>query len=254
MKGKLLIIVSVLLLTAAYGSFWFRFIRKTPLSPTSSTQTSEQALATQVPGFDKNAHSATDPASLWVVVNKKHPLQPASFAPSDLVRVTVAARDADGQGLRMHSDAAAALQTMFETAKKDGITLYAISTYRPYAFQVNLYASYVRKLGQAEADKVSARPGHSEHQTGLALDIGGANPACDAEDCFGGTPEAEWLKANSYKFGYILRYTPDKVTTTGYASEPWHFRYVGPDLALEMHNQNIKTLEEFFGITGGDGY
>lgn len=154
--------------------------------------------------------------------------------------------------MQLRSETATAVEQLFAAAKKDGINLMVSSGYRSYTYQVNLYAGYVRSSGQAEADKISARPGHSEHQTGLALDVEPTSKTCEVEQCFGDTPEGQWVKAHAYEYGFIIRYTPDKVAVTGYSSEPWHIRYVGAELAAEMHRTNTETLEEFFGISGGD--
>jgi len=134
---------------------------------------------------------------------------------------------------------------LFLDAKNTGYALVAESGYRSYYTQVSVYNSEVKSFGKAKADSESARPGHSEHQTGWAVDIGKAG--C-FEDCFGQTQAAQWLLANSYKYGFILRYPSDKVAITGYRNEPWHFRYIGTDLSTEMHNTNVTTLEEFFNV------
>jgi D-alanyl-D-alanine carboxypeptidase len=128
------------------------------------------------------------------------------------------------------------------------------SGYRSYDYQVGLYNGYVKSQGQATADTQSARPGYSEHQTGLAVDIEPASKKCELDACFADTPEGKWLVANAYKYGFILRYTQDKTAVTGYAYEPWHFRYVGTPLATEMHNQNVATLEEFFNLPVAPDY
>ncbi len=199
--------------------------------------------AIQTP-FDKTKYSTTDPASLWVIVNKKHALEPKNYAPTDLIQVP------GGQYLR--SEAANALQKMFTSATQAGLTLIAASAYRSYATQVTVYNREVQTNGQAVADSQSARPGYSEHQTGLSLDIAGGG--CSITDCFADTAEGKWAAANAYKYGFILRYTPQDVDVTGYRYEPWHFRYVGVELATEMHNTNIRTLETFFNVSGGENY
>lgn len=99
---------------------------------------------------------------------------------------------------------------------------------------------------------VSARPGHSEHQTGLAVDlVTPASPDCDFEVCFAETPGGQWLAANAWRYGFIIRYQSGS-DITGYSPEPWHLRYVGKSLAAELRRTGVATLEEFFGIPGGD--
>jgi len=126
------------------------------------------------------------------------------------------------------------------------ISIGALSGYRSYSTQVTVYNNEVANYGQAVADSESAKPGTSEHQTGLAVDVGGGG--CGIEDCFGTTAEGKWLAANAYNYGFIVRYTAAKQSITGYRAEPWHIRYIGSELSQEMHKENITTLEEFFSL------
>ena len=130
-----------------------------------------------------------------------------------------------------------------------GASLSVVSPYRSYTSQVSVYAGWVKRLGKAQADRQSARPGHSEHQTGLAVDINTA-----VAQSFATTPAGKWLAANSWRYGFILRYPDGKEPVTGYEFEPWHFRYVGVALATEMHTTKITTLEEFFGLPAAPNY
>jgi len=205
-------------------------------------------------GFNKKQYSTTDPTSIWVVVNKQHVLSPKDDAPSDLVVPNVLLRVPGNESMQVRKPAAAALEAMFADAKTAGLNLMLSSGYRSYAYQVNLYKGYVKTDGQATADTQSARPGYSEHQTGLAADIEPSTQKCEVEQCFADTPEGKWLAANAYKYGFIIRYTADKVNVTGYEYEPWHVRYIGKELAAELHNKHVETLEEFFGISGGKNY
>jgi D-alanyl-D-alanine carboxypeptidase len=155
----------------------------------------------------------------------------------------------------MRPEAAAALQQMFAAGAAEGAGAMQIqNAYRSYAVQVNTHNGQVARLGQAKADILSARPGYSEHQTGLAVDVAALPSKCDIEACFGQTPQGVWLAANAYRFGFILRYPADKQAVTGYVFEPWHFRYVGIPLATEMHNTGVTTLEEFFGLPAAPNY
>ena len=129
------------------------------------------------------------------------------------------------------------------------------SAYRSYSTQESVYAGWVDSLGQEGADLTSARPGHSEHQTGLAIDINALpDQGCALEPCWGDTPHAQWLAANAYRFGFIVRYPDGKTDITGYEYEPYHMRYVGIELATEMHTTGITTLEEFFGLPPAPDY
>ena len=120
--------------------------------------------------------------------------------------------------------------------------------------QVSVYNNEVKTYGQATADKQSARPGYSEHQTGLAVDLEPASRQCEVQDCFASTIEGKWLAVNAYLHGFIMRYPPGKEAVTGYKQESWHFRYIGKELAAEMKQQNITTLEEFFGLPAAPNY
>ncbi|MDZ7543544.1 D-alanyl-D-alanine carboxypeptidase family protein, partial [Clostridium perfringens] len=125
------------------------------------------------------------------------------------------------------TEARKAFESMKADAGREGIYLNAFSTYRSYWSQDRLYWSYVSTYGQDPTDTFSAKPGFSEHQTGLAFDIGGLDQSLWAKDDFKYTKEAEWLKNNSYKYGFILRYPEGKEWKTGYMHESWHFRYIG---------------------------
>lgn len=222
----------------------------------SIPQASHDSTQAQPAGFDKHLYSTTDPASIWVVANKQHALSPKTYVPAKLVVPNISLRsNITGDEQQVSSVMAPALEQMAAAAKKDGITLNLQSGYRSYNFQVNLYNSYVKSDGQAQADQESARPGYSEHQTGLAADLGGVtNPSCNVAQCFADTPEGKWLAAHAYEYGFIVRYPSDKQSVTGYEYEPWHVRYIGTDLSQEMHKQGTTTLEEFFGVSGGEAY
>lgn len=209
-------------------------------SQVSQSQTQEQP---QQPSFDKNKYSTSDPTSIWVVVNKKRPLEPINYVPGDLTAV--------GGGQYMRKESAGALATMFQAANQQGLAMQPLSGYRSYATQQSVYAREVATHGQAIADTQSARPGYSEHQTGWAIDIGGGG--CGIEDCFGNTAQGKWVAANAFKYGFIIRYTPSKESITGYRAEPWHIRYVGVELAAELQKTG-QTLEEFFGLASAPTY
>ena len=134
-------------------------------------------------------------------------------------------------------------------AALDGFDIRIGSGYRSFNSQKTIYKNYVKRDGQAKADTYSARPGHSEHQTGLAIDICAAGYKCIGSG-FNGTPPANWLSDNAYKYGFILRYPNGKTNETGYKFESWHYRYVGKELATKLYNGgNWITLEDYLGIT-----
>ncbi len=239
MKYRLLLILIIVFTASAALLLWgHKHPRKTQETATKSSQTAKTTPtdAQSKPSFDKHQFSIDDPSSPWVVVNKKRPLNPLNYAPSDLTSV--------GNGQTMRAEAASSVSQLFVAAKTAGYAILAESGYRSYQQQVLVYNHEVQTFGQAKADTESAKPGYSEHQTGWAVDI--QTPGC-LEDCFAGTPASTWLKAHAHEYGFILRYAPDKVAVTGYRSEPWHYRYVGKPLAAEIYSSS-QTLEEFFGL------
>jgi D-alanyl-D-alanine carboxypeptidase len=192
---------------------------------------------------DLGAHSTTDPSSIWVVVNKTHPISPAEFRP-DLTIV---------RGYQVARPAAPPLERLLEAGDRRGLGLKIESAFRSYAYQLHVHAATVASRGEAEADRLSARAGYSEHQTGLAVDlITPGDPRCDFEPCFAHTPAGRWLATNAWRWGFVVRYQPETTAITGYRPEPWHLRYVGRPLAQEMRRTGVRTLEQVFGITGGD--
>lgn len=202
------------------------------------------------PTFDLTAFSIDDPDSLWVVADKLRPLDPKDYEPKDLVRLNLPHR----YDPTMRSAAAGAYKVMYKAAKRDGVRLVIQSAYRSYNNQVGVYNGWVNKLGQEKADLQSARPGHSEHQTGLSVDIAAGNGACTIAECFGKTPEGRWLTEHAWEYGWVLRYPKGLTDITGYKYEPWHWRYVGRGLAAELHKTPNITLEEFWGLPPAPDY
>lgn len=145
-----------------------------------------------------------------------------------------------GNGLT--GETVAAFESMQAEAASLGHTLWIASGFRSYATQVKVYNSYASRDGSAAADRYSARPGHSEHQSGLAFDL---NTITEA---FGYTPEGQWVAANAHRFGFIVRYPQGKEGVTGYIWEPWHLRYLGVGTATSVYNSGL-SLEEYLGIT-----
>lgn len=222
---------------------------------TGTKKTASQTSKTPADSFNKSQYSLTDPTSLWVVVNKTRPLQPKTYAPNDLVVPQIPLRTSSSNGeMHLRQAATTALEKMTADAKTQGIYFMLSSGYRSYSLQVAVYNNEVSNFGKTKADTESARPGYSEHQTGLAMDLEDSNRLCEVTDCFANLPEGKWLAANAYKYGFLIRYPADKVAVTGYRYEPWHIRYVGTDLSQELHNQNIQTLEEFFSLPAAPDY
>jgi D-alanyl-D-alanine carboxypeptidase len=209
--------------------------------------------STSTSGFNKSQHSVNEASSSWAVVNKGRAL-PDSYTPSPLVTPSVPLRlPADFPEMHTRQDAASALQSLFAAASRQNIKLMLGSGYRSYTAQAEIYNTSLANKGQAETGSSSARPGHSEHQTGLAVDVEPTNRSCEFELCFAQTPEGRWVSANAYKYGFIVRYKEGTENLTGYEYEPWHIRYVGIALAKQIHQSN-KTLEQFFNLPAFNDY
>src|SRR5690625_1806734 len=178
-----------------------------------------------------------------VLVNKHNGLTDY-YEPDDLVTVEVPTVLENPEVRQLRQVAADALFEMFEEAKNDGIYLHARSGYRSYETQVALFNNYVAEHGEEAANKFSARPGHSEHQTGLVMDVTSESVKFQLTEAFGETAEGVWIKENAHRFGFIIRYPEGKENITGYVYEPWHLRYVGEEVAEAIYESGL-TFEEF---------
>jgi D-alanyl-D-alanine carboxypeptidase len=165
-----------------------------------------------------------DDPYLWILVDKEHPL-PENYEPDDLVELTNGSYRVNRNGLLLRSAAAISLEEMAAAARSEGLTLTASSAYRTYSYQAQVYERNVREMGREEADRESARPGHSQHQLGLIVDFGSIT------DTFAQTAEGRWLAANALRFGWSLSYPEGYEEITGYRWESWHYRYTGRELA-----------------------
>lgn len=137
------------------------------------------------------------------------------------------------------------LNKMITKARNSGLDIVFRSGYRSYDEQDQLYKDYVARDGEKAANQYSAKPGQSEHQTGLSFDVGTNKATYDFRKSFGNTDEGKWIKNHAHEYGFIVRYLKGKEYITGYQYEPWHLRYVGKDLAKKIYKQNV-TLEEYF--------
>ena len=192
-------------------------------------------------------YSIDDEDSIWLVVNRKRPIN-LDYVPDNLRKVKVSGKSGKSDSeLSLRDVAASAVENLVMNASKQNIMLILGSGYRDSELQSYYYNNYVSAYGQTEADKFSARPGTSEHQTGLAADLSAASLNCYLEICFSNTSEGIWLKDHAHEYGFVIRYPKGKETVTGYQFEPWHVRYVGKDLATKLYD-NKETLEEHFNL------
>lgn len=186
-----------------------------------------------------------NPYDLLALINKEHAL-PNDYIPIDLtlpnVRFPFSESDPKKQ---LRKIAATALEELFKASDDDGLELFALSGYRSYERQKTIFNNNIARHGEEHANTYSARPGESEHQTGLVMDV--TNQAVNFELVteFGQTKEGIWLKDNAHNYGYIIRYPKDKVAITKYQYEPWHLRFVGVKLATELYENEI-TLDEYY--------
>lgn len=169
-------------------------------------------------------------------------MQPLSFAPGDLVT---------SNGATLSAKAIAAYNQLFAAAAAAGQPFSVTSSYRSYGDQVSTYNYWISVSGKEGADTYSARPGYSEHQTGLAFDV--AAGSC-VLDCFGTTSQYQWMQAHAADYGFIQRYYAGYEDITGYKAEEWHYRYVGTAVAQDMRAKGIKTLEQYWDMPGGGYY
>lgn len=198
---------------------------------TETNHSTNTAVQVDEGGYAVTQGEVTEPTYIngILLANKKYPL-PKTYNPGE------------------DPTAKQAMDTLILAAKEAGYSIVAFSSFRSYDYQKGLYDKYVARDGKAKADRYSARPGYSEHQTGLAFDVGEVG----REDIwltseFGETPAGKWLAANAHRYGFILRYPKGKEEITGFMYESWHFRYLGVELATKVYESGL-TLEEYLGV------
>lgn len=188
--------------------------------------------------FYKNIKLIENPDDILVLVNKNNQLL-SSYIPKDLESISLKYANKDKY---LKKEAKIAFEKLSSDANKLGYRIVAVSAYRDYNYQNELFNYYVKEKSLNYALDCSAKPGHSEHQTGLAVDVEGSNKDYDN---FENSKEFIWMKNNAYKYGFILRYPKGKEHITGFKYEPWHYRYVGIEVAKYIYENNL-TLEEYF--------
>lgn len=254
------ITIVVILWAAAYGSCYYlsaQRIAQVKNQANSSRIATQKAIVIKaaareakkkepvyitLPGAQKIRAIVEDylsPSSIWAVVSKTHPIS-VDYIPASLKIPAVDTNTSKSDLERSaRSDITAPLKTMFDQANAAGYQLMIGSGYRSATLQASYFNSLANSVGEETANQSIARPGQSEHQTGLAADISTISQQCYLNECFADTSDGQWLVNNSYKYGFILRYPKGKETITGYQYEPWHFRY----LATALHDSGL-TLDE----------
>lgn len=188
-----------------------------------------------------------EPERIDVIVNKQRKLPEGYETPNLTVPDVPFSFEEFHPKKQMRKKAAVALEELFQAAEEDGLEPVAASGYRSYERQKAIYENSVAENGREYANRYSAKPGTSEHQTGLAMDVTSAEMGFGLDESFVNTEEGQWLKENAHRFGFVIRYPEGKSDITGYAYEPWHLRFVGKELAGKVHAENV-TLEEYFGL------
>jgi D-alanyl-D-alanine carboxypeptidase len=190
--------------------------------------------------------------SITALVNKNSHLA-ADYVPEDLMYVDIPFSFSDRVEKRMlRREAAEALASLVVDAEKQDLSIVGVSGYRSYATQVSIFNYNVGRFGsEEEANRISARPGESEHQTGLVMDVSTAAVGYALEQSFDQTPEYDFIRENAHKYGFVVRYPDGKEAITGYMYEPWHLRYFGPELAGALHEAG-QTYEEYLAALSGD--
>lgn len=191
-----------------------------------------------------------DPRSLTVLVNKLRPIDPIGWVPEDL-EMPVGIDNPSGHPIR--AAAARALETMSSAATAAGVPFQLVSGYRSFELQRTIFDDFTAEDGVEAAESYSARPGHSEHQTGLAVDLDDGSGFA-FEGAFGETRAGLWLREHCVEFGFILRYEQGEQPVVGYIYEPWHFRYLGTEIALDMRARGIINYEEYVGAEPAADY
>ena len=184
-----------------------------------------------------------DPTDTLILVNKTNK---APSVPITLVKPNVQpTQESLSENIYMRPEAAAALEELFEAAAQDGITLYATSGFRSYSTQKAIFERKLNTMSEKQANASVAKPGYSEHQTGLAMDIEGeTTKGTGLTEAFGESPEGIWAAEHCSEYGFIIRYPKGKTNITGYIYEPWHLRYVGKEAAAEITELGV-TFEEY---------
>ena len=191
-----------------------------------------------------------DPTDILILVNKQNraPAVPVTLVKPDVTPT----KPSVAESIYMRPEAAQALEALFAGAAAEGITLYATSGYRSYSTQKAIFDRKAEERGEQAANRSVAKPGYSEHQTGLAMDIEGETTlGTGLTEAFGESPEGIWVAENCHEYGFIIRYPQDKTSITGYIYEPWHIRYVGVEAATEIAALGV-TFEEYILMVRGE--
>jgi len=251
-KYKFIIISAMIVLLGFLLTWWFLSQTPTPNQDKKAINTPETKVEPEVKLIKFPGGQTVKPVDgdykaddhIWRLVNKSNPLNDLHYRPSNLQLATVPSRaDKSTDERSVRRDIMPAIEKLFASAKQAGFNLEIGSGFRGYDLQNSYYTNYVNTYGQKSADTFSAKPGYSEHQTGLVIDVATTDRYCYLQACFGETPAGQWLAKNAHQYGFILRYPKNKSNVTDFEHEPWHFRYVGEELAKALFEADL-TLDE----------
>lgn len=238
----------------ALGFWLFSQGHSGEVDPTTSPNTTAEPTTT-VERIDALRPLIDDPTSELYVVNKTRPFEPVDYQPENLVVVPGSEALDNSRGQQLAAPAAAALAKLAEAMQQEGFKpLFINSAFRSYQTQVDLFQAKIEQYGEEKALVHSAKPGHSEHQSGLAVDVSEQGGSCAILACFGQTEAGKWLAENSWRYGFIIRYPDGWQPTTGYTYEPWHLRYLSVEVATMYRESRKGTLEDFWGLPPAPDY
>lgn len=254
MKYKLPILM-ICMFAFVFGGCTHKNTTVSPIPKRTATPTPEPTKDPLLPedmesifDFTKSVPIDTVSESYTVLVNRDY-LLPSTYIPKDLVEPKVRFSHSEHDDKRkMRKAAAKALEKMFSAAEKKNVILYGVSGYRSYKRQQSIYNRNVSLHGKKATDALSAKPGSSEHQSGLTIDISAKSVYCLLTERLASTKEGKWIAKNAHKYGYIVRYPKGKTKITGYSYEPWHIRYVGVTVATYLYKNKL-TMEEYYGVS-----
>lgn len=244
------IIASVIIVGVSLLAYLLRDDKKNLASIDAAGSANVQKEDNLKKAEDKPSIDIKSATSQYVLVNKTYAIEPVDYKPGDLVIPDVQTSSSDSTDEQsVRKIVKPNIEKMLSDAKDAKLDLVMNSGFRSYKSQGVYFNNYVKQSGLEAAKKFSAEPGHSEHQTGLAFDLSYRDRHCYLDICFGQTDAGKWLAEHAHEYGFILRYLDGKTDVTGYQYEPWHFRYVGRDVAKEIFEQKL-TYEEYLKNKG----
>lgn len=219
------------------------------------TQENQVSVLAPLVAYSLPRAQLSNPASEFVIVNKHNPITPSNFTPANLVAVKSSESLDNFRDVELSEPAARALEAMAREMFEQGEGRMELNSgYRSFSTQEKLFERFASQQGLSQALLKAAKPGFSEHQTGLAADISFPSQGCAIMTCFGNTPAGKWIAENAWKHGFIVRYKQETEMITGYSYEPWHLRFVGYEVARLYAKNGMNNLEALWGLPPAPNY